>query len=142
VKSFTISLFSTQHQLGCPCCPPDVNPSAVLKNQAGVTKVDLISGLTDALYEDTLPPVYHEPEPLHMILAADNEPKPISDGNFRDDSGVMIFSYNWMIARRIEGGAAGVYGDEHSIILYCCPPDQYALNRKKEHDAFDRADNP
>jgi hypothetical protein len=143
VKSFRITLYSRQHQLGCPCCHPDVDPSIVLENETGVTKADLISGINNTLYGDTLPRVYLEPEPLYWTSAADEAKRPcIHDGDFRDDSGVVVFSYNWMTAGNVGNGAARMYGDKASIILYCCPPDQYALNKEKEHDAFNRADEP
>ncbi|KAF4985050.1 hypothetical protein FDECE_16863, partial [Fusarium decemcellulare] len=93
VLKFTITLFDQEPAIGSTLSHSYSEP-IVLKNNDGVQKEDLVNGLIDNLYGDTLPKVFIEQdlwgdrdEAIVEKCADDKEPR-----YFKDDTGVVIYN--------------------------------------------------
>ncbi|EJT73042.1 hypothetical protein GGTG_09893 [Gaeumannomyces tritici R3-111a-1] len=114
--------------IGCPCrlLPKTAAPSIVLRNDRGVTKVDLVRGLSRYLYGSDQPPlVYRQQGP-----AGRDDCSPTAAADDNDDDPPL--SQQRGPALPYEAGWMGSYD---GIWVYCCPPDQFASRIRDERDA-------
>lgn len=140
LPTFTVTLFDRMHALRCPCCQSYSEPAIELRNEDGVTKGDLMNAVIDTLYGDVLPKVFIEQEPFRggddeiddsEVASEDDTP---DAGRFRNDSGVLIYTYSWMSSGGNDAGETIMYGDEPDVILYCCRPEEFDEMSKEEEE--------
>lgn len=136
----TVRFFDDIHGLACACCHPDVDPSVILEKSDGVTKRDLVKGICDVLYGDSLPKVYIEPEPFHREDSDEDGESADTDSSssesteddesaegvdFQDNRGVVVVDSSWLNSAKSEGDVRYAYSDEPEIFLYCCGFDEF-----------------
>ncbi|KAI8675370.1 hypothetical protein NCS57_00438100 [Fusarium keratoplasticum] len=145
VSTCSVTLFDNRHALGCPCCQSPSEPAIELENENGVTKEDFMNAIVNTMYGEALPKVFIESEPMYQeddeTDDADDDDVESEDGSeddapetasFKNDSGVLVYTYGWMSAGGKNEGGTVMYGDEPDIILYCCPPDEFEKRTKKD----------
>ena len=127
VTRFFVNLFNEPHDMGCPCCLPDVCPAVFIERAGGVTKTDLVIGLRDYLFggggggtEEVAPP---------QIYDAD-------DGSLKAMPGALVRRTDWISSgtETEDGGPVSYYENDPLITMYCCPAGQYADKSGAEDD--------
>ncbi|KAJ3529191.1 hypothetical protein NM208_g9873 [Fusarium decemcellulare] len=116
VLKFTITLFDQEPAIGSTLSHSYSEP-IVLKNNDGVQKEDLVNGLIDKLYGDTLPKVFIEQdlwgdrdEAIVGKCADDKEPR-----YFKDETGVVIYKSLWKSVRENADGNRIAYLHEDDM---------------------------
>ncbi|VUC32477.1 unnamed protein product [Clonostachys rosea] len=144
VKKFTITFIDVITGLACACCHPEVEANITLENAAGVTKSDLMNGMIEKLYGETLPRVYTEPEYLFDVrdcepteTDSDSEGYDPDDISFTEDSGVVVYETSWISAAGERDRNNLVYSREPQIYFYCCKPEKYHEFKKLWDDAIE-----
>ncbi|KAI5460863.1 hypothetical protein BGZ63DRAFT_387938 [Mariannaea sp. PMI_226] len=127
-KVFEITVFHEDYGFAaCPCCLPTVKPSFVIRNINGVTKVDLIEGIAQYMYGDTLPTLYLE-EPVEEgqkpIEKEYDEDMDDIDEVYIKQATALVYHQEWLVwpADLVSPG----------MWMFCCAPDKYMEISQKE----------
>lgn len=124
VTKFVVKVFDKQHELGCACGLPAVDPTIALENDEGVTKLDLVRELRDYLYGEASPAI-NTTEVKGGIDAS---------STVTMDTPLM-YEADWMSGGSNGHGAQLSYYDEvPEIFVYCCPSSEFRENWLADED--------
>jgi hypothetical protein len=113
VTKFIVNLFNHPHSMCCPCSMPDVSPTITLENEQGVGKMDLVRGMRDYLYGDTVP----------IINVLDGREFESEECAVETP---LVFAADWMSGgNTAEGERVSYYTSSPHIFIYCCRADEF-----------------
>lgn len=121
VKKFVVKLFDERHSMCCPCSLPDVDPTIVLENSSGVTKLDLVRGLHDYLYGEASPGINTERVPDS------------SDADTLTVDTPLLYCADWMsCGSNDKGERLSYYTEVPEAFMYCCPSGEFDEKAAKD----------
>jgi hypothetical protein len=131
VTEFVVNLFNHPHSMCCPCSMPDVSPTITLENEQGVSKMDLVRGMRDYLYGDTVPII-------NVLYDNDRESEE------RAVETPLVFAADWMSGgNNDKGERVSYYHDSPHVFIYCCRAGEFReMAQLEEPDSEGPEDGP